>query len=129
MGARFRDRDLTLVRGVDTPLTGKYAPCWSNGGATLTEFRADVLPLLAIERDENGNPTGRRLVNDVDLLAAGESLNTVRLPEAGTSYHTPQSAGATLFVVYQDPNPSAALRRIVVYDGAHLQGPHGPRGN
>jgi len=119
IGARFRGKAITLTRGVDTPLVGGLAKCGSKGD-TLTAMRADVLPLLALELDENGNPTGRRLVNDVDLQAAGEGLNTVTLPERGTGNQTPQSAGATLVVVYQDPNPAALLRRVVVFDGSHV---------
>ena len=75
--------------------------------------RADVLMFFPPQRDANGNPTGRRLVNDMDLLAAGEPLTTVRLPERGTGNQTPQSAGATILMVYRDP--AEPLRKIVVY--------------
>ena len=83
-------------------------------------MRADVLPLLALELDTNKNPTGRRLVNDADLTAAGETLNTVTLPDEGVHDDVPESAGATLVVVYQDPSATAPLRRIVVFDGGHI---------
>ena len=58
--------------------------------------RADVLMFFPPQRDKNGNPTGRRLVNDMDSIAAGEPLTTVRLPERGTGNQTPQTAGATI---------------------------------
>ena len=115
-GAKFRGQDIELVRGADQVLTGALAPCWSGGGDTLTMLRADVLDLLPLEIDAaNGNPTGRRLVNDVDLLAAGLPLSEVTLPERGSGNHTPQSAGASLLVIYR--LPTEPLRRIVVFDG------------
>ena len=87
--------------------TGVFAPCWSRSGNTLYAMRADVLSLLPPQLDESGNPTGRRLVNDVDLLAAtylpeNARLHTVTLPERGVGNQTPQSAGASLFVVFRD---------------------------
>ena len=123
-GAQFRGQDITLVRGVDQQLTGSLSPCWSNGGDTLTMMRADVLSLLPLELDlDSGNPTGRRLVNDADLIAAGFPLHTVTLPERGKGNQTPQSAGASMLVVFQDSDPAAPLRRIVVFDGNHTHEP------
>ena len=84
-------------------------------------MRADVLSLLPAQMDENGQPTGRRIVNDVDLVAAGLPLHSVTLPERGVGNQSPQSAGASLFVVYRDITAGTALRRVVVYDGQHLQ--------
>src|SRR6185369_9434385 len=84
-------------------------------------MRADVLSMLPAQMDENGHPTGRRIVNDFDLTAAGLPLHSVTLPEYGVGNHSPQSAGASLFVVYRDTDPTAPLRRVVVYDGMHLQ--------
>src|SRR5262249_50856899 len=43
------------------------------------------------------------------------SPNTVTLPEAGTGNQVPQSAGASLVVVYRDP--TEPLRRILFHDG------------
>ena len=84
-------------------------------------FRADVLRLLPLQKDVNGNLTGKRLVNDRDLFANHLPLHTVTLPEAGIGNRVPQSAGATLFVVYRDP--TEPLTKIVLYDGASLQAP------
>ena len=75
-------------------------------------FRADVLHLL--KSDPNVKKPERRLVNDADLVTNGLALNTVTLPEAGNGNNTPQSAGASLLVVYR--NPAEPLRKIVVYD-------------
>ncbi|HET9362739.1 MAG TPA: hypothetical protein VFO58_23475, partial [Vicinamibacterales bacterium] len=118
LDAQFRGLPISLVRVNQQQLTGTFAPCWSESGNTLFMMRADVLMLLPLQLDENGFPTGRRLVNNMDLTAAGLPLNTVRLPERGTGNQTPQTAGASLFLVYRDP--SAPLKRIVVYDGLHV---------
>ena len=127
-GVLFRGTPVSFVRTLSQELTGVFAPCWSNSGNTLYAMRADVLSLLPPQLDENGNPTGRRLVNDVDLIAAtylaedeSDRLHTVTLPERGVGNQTPQSAGASLFVVYRDVEGAAALKRIVVYDGVHVQ--------
>src|SRR5262249_3457093 len=47
-------------------------------------------------------------------------LNTVTLPEAGNGNNVPESAGASLVVIYRDS--AQPLRKIVVYDGVHIQG-------
>jgi hypothetical protein len=84
-------------------------------------FRADVLRLLPLQKDTNGNLTGKRLVNDIDLFANHLPLHTVTLPEGGIGNRVPQSAGATLFVVYRDP--AQPLRKIVLYDGVSIPAP------
>ena len=124
-GAKFRGTDITAVRvkSAAQALTGSTAACWSSGGAplTLTMFRADVLRLLPPQLDVNGKSTGKLLVNDADLISNGLALNTVTLPEAGVGNRIPQSAGASLLVVYR--NTSEPLRRIVLYDGVFIQPP------
>ena len=84
-GVLFRGTPVSFVRTVSQQLDGVYAPCWSNTGNTLYNMRADVLHLLPPQLDENGNPTGRRLVNDADLqaatyLPAAERVHSVTLP-------------------------------------------------
>ena len=119
LDVQFRGLPVSLVRVNEQPLTGVFSPCWSQSGNTLFMMRADVLSLLPLQMDDNGFPTGRRLVNDMDLTAAGLNPgHTVRLPEAGTGNQTPQTAGASLFLVYRDP--AEPLRRIVVHDGLHI---------
>ena len=122
-GAQLRDQDITLVRGVDQPLIGDFTSCSSNGSTTLTMMRADVLHLLPLELDLDGNPTGRRLVNDDDLIDAGLPLTTVTLPVRENENQSPQSAGASLLVVYRNPDPAEPLRRIVVFDGNYTHAP------
>ena len=86
----------------------------------MTMFRADVLRLLPLQLGADGQPNGRRLVNDADLLANGFALNTVTLPE-GSGNQVPSSAGATLLVVYRDA--TQPLTKISLYDGICVQEP------
>jgi len=58
-------------------------------------------------------------INDADLQAGNFPLNTVTLPESGFGNDPPQSAGATLVVVYRDP--SEPLRKILVNEGIYIQ--------
>ena len=85
----------------------------------MTAFRADVLRFLPILLDKNDKPTGKRLVNDSDLTANGFPLHTVGLPLTNGN-NIPESAGATLWVVYRDL--AQPLRKIVLYDGIYIQG-------
>src|SRR5436190_8629499 len=127
-GARFRGQpidvtDSNVVRIAPSSLAGSTAACYSSGaGLTMYMVRADVRRLLPREFDANGDPTGRRLVNDLDLdtnidpeTSLPYARHTVTLPESGTGNVAPQSAGASLVVVYRDP--SEPLRKIVFYDG------------
>jgi leucine proline-enriched proteoglycan (leprecan) len=119
VGAQFRGQNITVDHAVSNSsddLEQAFSPCWTQGGGganlSLTMYRADVLQLLPPEFDANGISTGRRLAN---------GSHTVKLPEAGTGNQTPQSAGASLLVVYRSPSASAALTRVVVYDGLYVQ--------
>src|SRR5215475_7375285 len=87
----------------------------------VTMFRADVLHLLPFQLDANGQPTGRRLVNDADLRSNGLPLTTVTLPNGNAGNQVPSAAGATLFVVYR--SASQPLTKIVLYDGIYVQPP------
>ena len=73
ISGRFRGEDLTILKTNSLPLTGPFASCWGAGGQNLTftmyQMRADVRRLLRLQRDANGRPTGKRLVNDSDLAA------------------------------------------------------------
>ena len=106
-------------------LTGNTGQCFASGSRsplTLTMFRADVLRLLPPQLDKDGASTGKLLVNDADLRRNHLPLHTVTLPERGKGNVVPDSAGASLVVVYQDP--AQPLRKIVLYDGLHIA----PRG-
>jgi hypothetical protein len=125
-GTKFRGLPITVVKASPLTLTPANAPCWSSGGGsgatyTMTMFRADVFHLLPIQLDGNGKPTGRRLVNDTDLLNNGLALNTVTLPNGNSGNQIPSAAGATLFVLYR--SASMPLTKVVVYDGIYLQSP------
>jgi hypothetical protein len=118
-GVRFRgfDIDVTsgmVVRGTSTP--GDGASCFGSGSVLMHMFMADVLRFLPIRLDKNNNPTGKRLVNDDDLIAHSAGLHTVTLPvRDGNSI--PESPGATLVVVYNNPSASAPLKKVVIYQG------------
>ncbi len=122
-GAKFRGQPLAVVKASSLRPTSATAECFPSGPqSTMTMFRADVLRLLPLQLDTNGRPTGKRLVNDADLVKSGLPRHTVTLPDAGPSTnHAPVSAGATLFVLYQDA--TQPLTSVVLYDGIHMQGP------
>ena len=133
-GARFRGEPVSAVKSSTISLVGPYSPCWSNGGDNLTMMRADVRRLLPPQLDAQGKPTGKRVVNHADLLNYQQQfpddnwLLTISLPEAGTGNQLPQSAGASLLIVYRNPDPQPndplqPLKSIVVYDGVHIQMP------
>jgi hypothetical protein len=123
-GVRFRGEEILLndvigVRASHDPLVGSTASCWSSGSPlTIVEFRADVLRFLPVRLDEDNQPTGKRLVTDTDLANHGHPLNDVVLPTR-TGNQVPESAGASLVIVYRDP--AEPLRKIVFYDGIHIQ--------
>ena len=122
-GVKFRGQDILLndvvgVKASSAPLVGSTASCWSSGSPlAMIQFRADVLRFLPIRVDKNNQPTGKRLVNDADLIAHQLPLNTVRLPTRNGN-QIPESAGASLVIVYR--NPAEPLRKIVFYDGIHI---------
>ncbi len=131
-GARFRGEPVSAVKSSTVALTGPYAACSANGGTNLTMMRADVRRLLPPQLDAQGKPTGKRVVNHADLQKYQQQfpddnwLFTVTLPDGGNQM--PQSAGASLLLVYRNPDPqpndpAQALQSIVVYDGVHVQGP------
>ena len=139
-GALFRGQPMKIEQSAAMLPDPTTAPCWSSGGGSnaqykLTTHRADVRRLLPVQLDAQGNKTGKRLVNDADLVAAGGAAagfgpHTVTLPEAGTGNQLPSSAGASLLVIYRDVREDVssapgvqppALTSILLYDGLHLQ--------
>ena len=116
---KFRGQRVTAIKSTKQPVT---PGCRAIGNAEwMGIMRADVLRLLPLQLDDNGAPTGRRLVNDADLAANKLGPHTVTLPDSGIFNFVPQSAGASLLVIYQDPNQAAPLTSIVVYDGLNVQ--------
>ena len=93
--------------------------CWSSGGTTGPSgssgrvYRADVLRYLPVDK-----------VNSV-RLANGPHI--VKLPDSGGNGNgnAPFTNGASLVVVYRLLTPSAALRSVVIYDGAYTMAKHG----
>jgi hypothetical protein len=124
-GATFRGYDVSTI-AVELNPAGT-APCWSSGGGAggaegahkMKAFRADVLRFLPVPTDGNGNPIGKRLVNDTDLISNGFDLHTVTLPDSGTGNQVPATTGASLVVVYRDPNAAGPMRSIVIYNGGY----------
>jgi hypothetical protein len=130
-GALFRGEPVSAIKTTSVPLTGPYATCYASGGNTLSLMRADVRRLLPPQLDANGTPTGKRVVNHTDLQKYQQQfpddkwLLTVSLPDGGPG-QLPTSAGASLLIVYRNPDPQPGqpaqrLQSIVVYDGAHLE--------
>ncbi len=103
------------------------APCWSSGGGTGTSggshktytYRADVLRFLPVGDQENVQNFGKHLLNDDDLAAHGKPPLTIELPDSGSGNGVPNALGASLVVIYRDPDPTASLSAIVMYDGGH----------
>ncbi|MET0212727.1 MAG: hypothetical protein ABW292_06980, partial [Vicinamibacterales bacterium] len=125
-GVEFRGEDISEIakQVASTPLNSTFSPCWSGGGQgtyVMKTFRADVLRLLPVPLDADGNPIGKWLVNLEDLNEAGFGPLTVRLPDNGTGNQTPQTAGASLIVIYR--LPTEPLTSIVLYDGLQLKPP------
>ena len=136
----FNGHDISsIVKQIGTQsLTASYAPCWSSGGGSGSTYvmmtnRADVLRFLPI------GSNGKRLVNSADLEANfpdpadPRRYHSVSLPDAGTGNQIPQSAGATLVVVYRDTrddvdlvtagNQPPRLTSVVIFDGLHVKAP------
>ncbi len=135
-GVEFRGQPVEIEQFAALLPDPTSAPCWSSGGGAMAQYkltmhRADVRRLLPVQLDAQGNKTGKRLVNDTDLTAAGFGGHTVKLPEAGTGNQLPSSAGASLLVIYRDVrddvDPITAglqpppLTSILLYDGVHIQ--------
>jgi hypothetical protein len=122
-GVQFRGFDIDVrnvltVRRTSDQSTG--AKCYGSGALTMHMFRADVLRFLPMQVDADGKPTGKRLVNDADLLAGSLTPHTVTLPSSEGN-NSPKSAGASLIVVYRDLSPDAPLKKVVLYDGLRLK--------
>jgi len=144
-GAKFHNFDISAVTKQigSRALSANYAPCWSSGGGsgavyTMATFRTDVLRFLPIGTDPTKPGYRKRLANSADLAAHfpdvtdARHAHTVVLPEAGTGNQVPQTAGASLVVIYKDTrddvSPANGVQRppltsVVIYDGLDLQAP------
>lgn len=123
-GVQFRGEDILLndlagVKASWADLSGSTSSCWSSGAPLkMVHFRADVLRFLPIRLDQDDKPTGKRLVTDEDLTDHDLPLHSVRMPMRNGN-QIPESAGASLVLVYRDPNEP--LRKVVIYDGIDIQ--------
>ncbi len=113
-GVLFRGEPVTFVRTAGAAADRRLrARAGASSGNTLYAMRADVLSLLPAaagrERQSHG-PAARQRRGSA---RRGLPLHTVTLPERGVGNQTPQSAGASLFVVYRniDPDGGTAPRR------------------
>ena len=111
------------------------ASCWGAANAqspSVTVFRVNVLHLLPKLYNANNRWTGKRLVNDSDLVNNHDKNGVPYAASLATAGHSvtlregqadqaAQSAGATLVVVYRTLDPNEKLRRIALYDGLHQQ--------
>jgi len=142
-GASFHGFDISSVTKQigSRLLSANYAPCWSSGGGsnttyTMATYRTDVLRFLPIGDDPTKPGYGKRLANSADLatqfpdLTDARNAHTVTLPEAGTGNQVPQTAGASLVVIYRDTrddiSPAPGVQRpplisVVMFDGLDLQ--------
>src|SRR5688500_12653602 len=126
-GETINMADVEVVKTSDTTLSGPTASCFSSGGGQgavyrMYKLRADVRKLLPLQVGGNKKSTGKRLVNNEDLLgnlnAAGAPsplpLHKFTAPERSGN-QLPQTAGASLVVIYRDV--AEPLRKILLYDG------------
>ena len=89
---------------------GGTAPCWSSGGGTgqsggskrTYTYRADVLRFFDVDP-----VTGRHIVDGYSVQA----------PDSGNGNGVPNALGASLVVIYRDPQ--APLNAVVMYDGGY----------
>ncbi len=108
---RFRGSAIspTAIKASSFQLSSNPAPCWGaagTSGATVADFRADVLYLLPKRLDSNAQWTGKYYAN---------GPHDVTLPEVNGNKAV-QAAGATLVIVYR--TFSTPLKKVVIYDGA-----------
>ena len=100
---------------IEKDLASTFSPCWSGGGGTavrMRTYRADVRRLLPYATDPITQlPVGKALVNNQSFQ--------VQLPDNGTGNQTPQTAGATLVIIYR--LPTETLKAVVLYDGLQLK--------
>jgi hypothetical protein len=116
--AYFRGEQIgpSAVKIGSSGLNPSTAPCWAKQGQTVgaaTTWRVDVLRHLPVDNNPASPTYRKRLVNSEDV----PTPHTVQLPDAGTGNQLPEAAGASLVVVYRDPDPNKPLTGIVLFDG------------
>ena len=111
-GIKFRDSAIspTAIKASSFRLASNPATCWGaagTSGATVADFRADVLYLLPKRLDSTGQWTGKYYAN---------GTHNVTLPEINGNKAV-QTAGATLVIVYRTLATTSPLKKILIYDG------------
>jgi len=95
--AKFRGNTLSYARETSQQVDPSAAACFASGSGTgpytVHMFEADVLHYLPPQLDENGIPTGKRLVNSADLAASNLPDHEVTLPQANGGNTVPLSGG------------------------------------
>ena len=83
VNVKFRGQSLNLddsvavKRSGPVDRTGSTSTCWSSGTPLqMFYYKADVLLLLPVRKDANGDATVKYLVNDTDLLSHSETRLT-----------------------------------------------------
>lgn len=120
ISAKFRDDEIGsfAVKVGESPVNPSTAPCWAKQGsatARVTTWRVDVLRSLPLGTNPNAPNYRKRLVNDADLSVQGEQPHRVFLPDSGTGNQFPESAGASLVVIFR--HSDSPLTGIVLYEG------------
>ena len=122
---KFRGQPVSVVKTAKKLLTSELSQCFTSGAGpnathTLNMYRADVLRLLPEQLDVDDKTTGRRLVNDVDLLNAGFAPPHRDGCRRRATAIRPRKARARrcLSSIATCGRP---LTKIVVYDGAYVQ--------
>ena len=111
IGATFRGYPLSAADAEPFAkvLGNGTAPCWASGGAPnllggskkTRTYRADTLRYFDVDP-----VTGKYQIN---------GSHQVQVPDG----NGPLALGASLVVIYRDPNPAAPLNAIVLYDGTY----------
>jgi hypothetical protein len=120
ISAKFRDQEIGsfAVKVGQSPVNPSTAPCWAKQGsasAIATTWRVDVLRALPLGSNPLAPNFRKRLVNDTDLALQGEDPHRVFLPDSGTGNQLPESAGASLVVIYRTlirPSRASSFTRV-----------------
>ena len=120
ISAKFRDDEIGpfAVKVGQSELSASTSSCWAKQGsatAVVSTWRVDVLRFLPIGSIAAQPNYHKRLVNSADLTLQGEDPHRVELPDSGNGNQFPESAGASLVVIYR--HSDSPLTGIVLYEG------------
>ena len=120
ISAKFRDDEIGpfAVKVGQSSLNASTSSCWAKQGsaaAVVSTWRVDVLRFLPIGSNAAQPNYHKRLVNSADLTLQREAPHRVELPDSGNGNQFPESAGASLVVIYR--HSDSPLTGIVLYEG------------